>query len=226
MKLKTYRAQSMADALAQVKKDLGREAVILHTRMFKHGGFFGLGARDMVEVTASDNVNVGTTLRAKSRLTADASAEPARPRAAAQGASPSRAQEMMSRVGATITQSNDERSLLSGAAASDRAARQNAPSLRDQAPTPAPTTIAAGVSQAKAASSNAGSSATDPRVFQRPSAAPATKPARDAAIGSSGGESMVMPVHNSRGGVGPGGGLGAVRLDADQASGVRAAARL
>ncbi len=233
MKLKTYRAQSMADALAQVKKDLGREAVILHTRMFKHGGFFGFGARDMVEVTASDSVNVGATLRSKGRAAVDATAETARPRPAAKVAGSGRGSEHTSRVGATITQSGDERSLLSSAAANDRAARQNVPSARDLAQEPAAT--AAGLSPAKSAYSNAGSSAPDPRVFQRPSGAPAGKAARDAAGGGDRGvggvdgggmgnagrgagvESIVMPVHNSRGGV---------RLDADQASGIRAAARM
>lgn len=55
MKLKTYRAASMADALAAVKKDLGRNAVILHTRQVKTGGFLGLRRRSVVEITASDS---------------------------------------------------------------------------------------------------------------------------------------------------------------------------
>ncbi|MDX9910857.1 MAG: flagellar biosynthesis protein FlhF [Phycisphaerales bacterium] len=53
MQLKTYRAASMADALAEVKKDLGRDAVILHTRTFRAGGVMGVGARSVVEITAS-----------------------------------------------------------------------------------------------------------------------------------------------------------------------------
>ncbi len=55
MNLKTYRARTMADALAEVKKDLGREAVILHTRTFKVGGWLGVGTRNVVEITASDS---------------------------------------------------------------------------------------------------------------------------------------------------------------------------
>lgn len=43
----------MADALAEVKKDLGSEAVILHTRTFKSGGVVGIGAKSVVEITAS-----------------------------------------------------------------------------------------------------------------------------------------------------------------------------
>lgn len=55
MKLKTYRAASMADALQAVKKDLGRNAVILHTRTLKVGGILGFRRRTVVEVTASDH---------------------------------------------------------------------------------------------------------------------------------------------------------------------------
>ncbi len=54
--LKTYRAPSMAQALSEVKKDLGADAVILHTRTFKVGGVLGIGARSMVEITASPDV--------------------------------------------------------------------------------------------------------------------------------------------------------------------------
>jgi len=43
----------MADALEKVKAELGREAVILHTRTFRRGGLLGVGARRVVEITAS-----------------------------------------------------------------------------------------------------------------------------------------------------------------------------
>ena len=46
----------MAEALEKVKKDLGREAVILHTRTVRRGGWLGFGARMVVEITASRNV--------------------------------------------------------------------------------------------------------------------------------------------------------------------------
>ncbi len=58
MDLKTYQADSMAAALQQVKKELGRSAVILHTRTVRRGGWFGLGGRTIVEVTATRDVNV------------------------------------------------------------------------------------------------------------------------------------------------------------------------
>lgn len=53
MELKTFRAKSMAEALAAVRSSLGADAVILHTRHAKTGGLFGLGARRIVEVMAS-----------------------------------------------------------------------------------------------------------------------------------------------------------------------------
>ncbi len=54
MNLKTFRASTMAEALAQVKKDLGKEAVILHTRTYKVGAIMGVGGKSVVEITASD----------------------------------------------------------------------------------------------------------------------------------------------------------------------------
>ena len=54
MKLKTFRAPSMAEALTQVKKDLGKDAVILHTRAVKTGGLLGFRAKTIIEITAAD----------------------------------------------------------------------------------------------------------------------------------------------------------------------------
>jgi flagellar biosynthesis protein FlhF len=42
----------MADVLSAVKRELGRDAVIVHTRTFKLGGVMGIGARSIVEVIA------------------------------------------------------------------------------------------------------------------------------------------------------------------------------
>jgi len=53
MKLKTYTASTMAQALAQVRKDLGTDAMILHTRSYRTGSWLGLGGKPMVEITAS-----------------------------------------------------------------------------------------------------------------------------------------------------------------------------
>jgi flagellar biosynthesis protein FlhF len=43
----------MAEALACVKDDLGADAVILHTRTFERGGFFGIGRKSVCEITAA-----------------------------------------------------------------------------------------------------------------------------------------------------------------------------
>src|SRR5690606_11459188 len=54
MRLKTYRARTMADALAAVKKDLGPQAVIVHTKTTQARTLFGLIPRNVVEIVASD----------------------------------------------------------------------------------------------------------------------------------------------------------------------------
>jgi flagellar biosynthesis protein FlhF len=48
----------MSDALARVKAELGGGAVILHTRTIKRGGVLGLGARNVVEITATADPRV------------------------------------------------------------------------------------------------------------------------------------------------------------------------
>lgn len=53
MDLRTYRSTSMAGALAEVKKDLGPDAVILRTRSFKTGGVLGFGGNSIIEITAA-----------------------------------------------------------------------------------------------------------------------------------------------------------------------------
>ncbi len=76
MNLKTYRAASIADALGQIKKDLGSDAVILHTRTFKQGGLLGFRARKMVEITASSSVNVVHPLARKGKAPVDGPTRP------------------------------------------------------------------------------------------------------------------------------------------------------
>ena len=53
MKVKTYRAPTLAEALAEVKADMGRDAVIVQTRRLRHGGFLGMMSTEVVEVTAA-----------------------------------------------------------------------------------------------------------------------------------------------------------------------------
>jgi len=45
----------MPQALALVKRELGTNAVIVHTRTFKRGGILGFGQRSLVEITARTN---------------------------------------------------------------------------------------------------------------------------------------------------------------------------
>lgn len=54
MNLKTFTARSMGEALAAVRRHVGADAVILHTRTYHRGGILGLGSRQVVEVTAVD----------------------------------------------------------------------------------------------------------------------------------------------------------------------------
>ncbi|MCH7992855.1 MAG: flagellar biosynthesis protein FlhF [Planctomycetes bacterium] len=53
MKLKTFRAKTMADALSRVKKEFGRDAVILSTRTIASKGVLGFGGQTCVEITAA-----------------------------------------------------------------------------------------------------------------------------------------------------------------------------
>ncbi len=52
---RTYRAATLKEALTQVRRDLGGGAVILGTREVRRRRFLGLGTRELVEVTATDN---------------------------------------------------------------------------------------------------------------------------------------------------------------------------
>ncbi len=75
MNSKTYQAESMAEALAHVKRDLGRDAVILQTRNFRKGGLLGLfGGHAMWEVTATPNMNVPRRMSNDSQVSAQAAA--------------------------------------------------------------------------------------------------------------------------------------------------------
>src|SRR4051812_5784827 len=66
MNSRTYRAGTMKEALAQVRRDLGGNAVILGTREVRRRRLFGLGRRELIEVTASDG-RAGPTAAAAAR---------------------------------------------------------------------------------------------------------------------------------------------------------------
>ena len=63
MEVKTYRASTMHDALTLVRRELGPDAAVLHTREVRTSRLFGLipGSRQ-IEVTASAGVNVPSRL--------------------------------------------------------------------------------------------------------------------------------------------------------------------
>jgi flagellar biosynthesis protein FlhF len=56
MRSKTYRANTMQEALTRVRRDLGGDAVILAAREVRRRRLFGVGARALVEVTATDTM--------------------------------------------------------------------------------------------------------------------------------------------------------------------------
>ena len=61
----------MPQVLAQVKRHLGHDAIIVQTRSFKRGGIFGIGAQTIVEITARQGESASTRPRrrtAASRL--------------------------------------------------------------------------------------------------------------------------------------------------------------
>jgi len=59
MRIKKFEGSTLQEALSKVKKDFGPEAVILHTKKYKKGGVFGVFGREMTEVTAGVDINVG-----------------------------------------------------------------------------------------------------------------------------------------------------------------------
>jgi len=50
--MKKYIVNDIKEALEQIKKDLGEDAIILSTRSVKKGGFLGIGTKRYLEVTA------------------------------------------------------------------------------------------------------------------------------------------------------------------------------
>lgn len=67
LNLKTFVASDMPSALAMVRRELGPDAVILHTRQYKRRGLLGWFTRPVVEVTAADRSLVEKYRRTSSR---------------------------------------------------------------------------------------------------------------------------------------------------------------
>lgn len=53
MRVKRFVAPTMREVMLKVKKEMGQNAVILHTRNYKEGGLWGFFGKKMVEVTAA-----------------------------------------------------------------------------------------------------------------------------------------------------------------------------
>ena len=53
MQIKSFRADDVRQALALVKSEMGKDAVILDTRTIRSSGFLGVGAREHIEVMAA-----------------------------------------------------------------------------------------------------------------------------------------------------------------------------
>lgn len=58
MKVKTYEGADMSEIVAQIKSELGSEAVILHTRRKIKGGLWGFFGQEIIEVLAGIDINV------------------------------------------------------------------------------------------------------------------------------------------------------------------------
>lgn len=79
MTIKTYRAKTIADALVQIKKELGRDAVILHTRTIKSGGWFGFRRSTFTEITATSSKVAGEFAAPRLRNRPPAPSDPMAP---------------------------------------------------------------------------------------------------------------------------------------------------
>ena len=67
MQLKTFSAATMAEALVQVKSELGGDAVILHTRTYQRRRWLGLRRMEVVEITAGHGLNMPRGTRPRPR---------------------------------------------------------------------------------------------------------------------------------------------------------------
>lgn len=65
MKVRFFTADSIQEAMAQVKNVLGRDAIILHTRTFRKGGILGFFAKEKVEVMAGIDTPVASVVERK-----------------------------------------------------------------------------------------------------------------------------------------------------------------
>ena len=92
MSIKTYRGRTLNEVLAFVRRDLGDDAVVLHTRTAKAPGLQGFMGQTIVEVTASDTRTVQALGRARAaNAKGDAPSRPANEPGEPREAKPGRA---------------------------------------------------------------------------------------------------------------------------------------
>lgn len=53
MRIKVFKAPTMKDAMANVKAELGDDAVILHTKRYRKGGLMGFRSKEIIEIIAA-----------------------------------------------------------------------------------------------------------------------------------------------------------------------------
>ena len=53
MKMKKYKGPSMPEVMQEIRKDLGKDAIILNTKEIKSKGFLGLMRKKQIEVVAA-----------------------------------------------------------------------------------------------------------------------------------------------------------------------------
>jgi flagellar biosynthesis protein FlhF len=106
MKIKSYRAPSLREALLQIKEELGEDALVLETKQIRAGGFLGVGASNLIEVRVAPNPKLEAEQRAatpkaekgvKLSLTEDSAAAPVR--AKAKGSAPASTRERADKEG-------------------------------------------------------------------------------------------------------------------------------
>lgn len=102
MKIKSYRAPSLREALMQIKEELGEDALVIETKQIRAGGFLGVGTRDLIEVRVAPSAKQEAEKRpaappakaqrgAKINLTEDSDAAPPRAKASTNAPSSLRA---------------------------------------------------------------------------------------------------------------------------------------
>ncbi|NMB46792.1 MAG: flagellar biosynthesis protein FlhF [Firmicutes bacterium] len=73
MRVKKFTGSTMQEAVAQIRDEFGRDAVILDTRLAKRGGIWGLFGKKYVEVTAALDTSSRDKMRQESGKAADES---------------------------------------------------------------------------------------------------------------------------------------------------------